>query len=128
MILLPGYVASAPANRIALSVRHLTHASQLHAAHADGVAATHGETGDSVGGIVIAEVDATHHVALSQRYGVRAFPTLLFWPEGADAADVPTPFDGDRSTANGIADWLTRRVRGLRWEPAESDAVAGTEL
>lgn len=66
-----------------------------------------GDTFDSESdGVVIADVDATVHTGLAQRFGVQGFPTLKFFKKGSTD---PIPYDGGRDAA-GLTRWMNENT------------------
>lgn len=66
-----------------------------------------GETFDAeIDGVVIADVDATVHTELAQRFSVQGFPTLKFFKKGSTD---PVPYDGPRDAA-GLTQWMNENT------------------
>mmetsp|Transcript_60350 Transcript_60350/g.155525 ORF Transcript_60350/g.155525 Transcript_60350/m.155525 type:complete len:477 (-) Transcript_60350:289-1719(-) len=67
-------------------------------------------------GIPLAKVDATEEKALSQKYGVKGFPTILWFEDG-----VQSEFDGERN-ADAIVEWVKSMTGPAVSETAEPPA------
>lgn len=67
--------------------------------------------------VKIAKIDATVHQKMAQKFGIRGFPTLLFFPLGANKEKVP--YEGQRS-AEDMAAWLnTQKIAEQKRELLE---------
>ncbi|BFZ59479.1 hypothetical protein YB2330_000489 [Saitoella coloradoensis] len=51
--------------------------------------------------VVVAKLDATEHPAAAERYGVKGYPTLKFFPKGADK--TPVDYPSGRTEADFVA-------------------------
>lgn len=60
-------------------------------------------------------VDATQHQMLAQRYGVRGYPTIKYFPPG-DKSETPEDYSGGR-TASDINMWAMQKLQESGWEP-----------
>ena len=56
--------------------------------------------------IKIAAVDATEHGSLADKYDVKGYPTLKFFPKGST---TPVEYDGGR-TADTIVSWINNKI------------------
>lgn len=65
-----------------------------------------GETFQSGDDIVLAALDATEANAIAQKYEVRGYPTIKFFPKGSKE---PEEYNGGR-TAKEIVDWVNKKV------------------
>jgi protein disulfide-isomerase-like protein len=64
------------------------------------------ETFQADDAIIFAAVDATENSALAQRFGVKGYPTIKFFPKGSTTAEE---YDGGRQ-ADTIIKWVNTRV------------------
>ena len=60
-------------------------------------------------------VDATVHQNVAQRYGVRGYPTIKYFPPG-NKDQPPEDYQGGR-TANDIVMWAMQKMEEAGWEP-----------
>lgn len=60
-------------------------------------------------------VDATVHQNIAQRYGVRGYPTIKYFPPGTKD-QPPEDYQGGR-TANDITSWAMQKMEEAGWEP-----------
>ena len=70
-------------------------------------------------------VDATVHRSLGEKYGVKGFPTLFFFPPGDKGA--PMPYDGPR-TSHGIVDWCVAKMEDYGTAPEVKEATSQEQL
>lgn len=61
--------------------------------------------------MVVAKVDATAEAELGTRYGVSGYPTIKFFPAGADKE--PKPYEGPREVADFVT-FLNKEAGTLR--------------
>ena len=57
-----------------------------------------------VNAVKLAKIDATKETALAKLHGVRSYPTLVYYINGAKI-----PYKGSR-TKDGIIEWCTRKL------------------
>lgn len=68
------------------------------------------------GEIKVAKVDATENKKLGERFGVRGYPTIKFFPAGRKDESSVVDYDGTR-TASALAEWGRDKVKDLKhWE------------
>jgi protein disulfide-isomerase-like protein len=60
-------------------------------------------------------VDATQHQMVAQRYGVRGYPTIKYFPPG-DKSATPEDYTGGRTAAD-INTWAMQKLQASGWEP-----------
>merc|ERR1719263_1848956 len=60
-------------------------------------------------------VDATVHQNVAQRYGVRGYPTIKYFPPG-DKSATPEDYTGGRTAAD-INTWAMQKLQASGWEP-----------
>jgi protein disulfide-isomerase A1 len=68
--------------------------------------------------VVLADVDATAHTAVSEKHEIRGFPTIKFFHSG-----VARPYTGGR-TADAIVSWVKKKVGPTVLALADAAAVA----
>ncbi|GAA54880.1 protein disulfide-isomerase A6 [Clonorchis sinensis] len=64
----------------------------------------------------VGAVDATVHNQLSQKYGIRGFPTIKFFPAGSKKNADPVDYDGGR-TSDDIVRWAMDKAEALMPDP-----------
>jgi len=69
--------------------------------------------------VVLAKVDATEEKDLASKYGVKGFPTMIWFEEG-----VQSKYDGGR-TADGIVEWVATMTGPAVTETADVPAPTG---
>ena len=67
------------------------------------------------GKFALGAVDATQHQHLAQRYGVRGYPTIKYFPPGSKD-QPPEDYQGGR-TASDITAWAMAKMEAAGWEP-----------
>lgn len=68
------------------------------------------------GEVKVAKVDATENKAIAERFGVRGYPTIKFFPAGKKDDSSAVDYDGQRS-ASALADWAREKTKDLKhWE------------
>ena len=109
--------------------RH-THISPLPSGHCKRLAPEYEKAAEALAGIsdadvVIASVDADEHRSLGQRFAVRGYPTLKWFPKAAKV-DAPQDYSGGR-TADSIQDWVLNKlgVKAAAGGAAAGGAAAG---
>jgi protein disulfide-isomerase A6 len=63
--------------------------------------------GELKGKVKLGAVDATQHAELAQKYGVKGYPTIKYFPAGKKGS--PEEYDGGR-TADDIVSWASSRT------------------
>ncbi|OON17010.1 protein disulfide-isomerase domain protein [Opisthorchis viverrini] len=64
----------------------------------------------------VGAVDATVHNQLSQKYGIRGFPTIKFFPAGSKKNTDPVDYDGGR-TSDDIVRWAMDKAEASMPDP-----------
>ena len=72
--------------------------------------------------VQLVKVDATEQKELGKKYDITGFPTLKWWPMGAD---MPVEYDGPRDHA-GIVTWIRQKI-DPKFKPPPSDVKALTK-
>lgn len=66
--------------------------------------------------IKLGAIDASQYQSYAQKYGIRGFPTLKYFPAGPKTSSDAKDYDNDRS-ANGILKWAKSQVADVRPPP-----------
>lgn len=67
-------------------------------------------------GIKLGAIDASQYQSYAQKYGIRGFPTLKYFPAGPKTEGDAKEFDGDRSS-QGILQWAKSKAGEVRPPP-----------
>lgn len=53
----------------------------------------------------VGKINSPENRAMSQKYQIKGYPTLLFFPKGSKDKSKPIPYQGER-TAQAMSSWL----------------------
>ncbi|CAH8834362.1 unnamed protein product [Trichobilharzia szidati] len=78
------------------------------------------------GVVKVGALDSTVHSQMTQKYGIRGFPTIKFFPAGPKTDD-PIDYDGGR-TSEAIVAWAMEKVDALAPTPEVTELISANNL
>lgn len=82
---------------------------------------------EGIPNIKLGAIDASEYQSYAQKYGIRGFPTLLYFPAGPKTQSDAKPYEGDRSTAS-IVQWAREMASEFKPTPEVQQLTSDKQL